>query len=257
MPSVEVLKQRLAREATGRPWLQTAVRYASPAEHEVRWVRRRLAGRFLQGNGVEIGALHMPLALPRGATVRYVDRMDADALKREYTDLAGRPLVDVDVIDDGETLATIADDSVDFVIANHFIEHTEDPIATLRAHARVLHPSGILFMAVPDKRATFDRDRPVTPLEHHIQDAADGPQHSRVTHFEEWARHVEKVPEERVAERARELDAMDYSIHFHVFTPASFTDLLVHARREAGIGLEIEGIVPVRHEFIAVLRRTA
>ena len=55
-----------------------------PDRQEVRRARMRLARRFLHGEGLEIGALHLPLPVPRGARVRYVDRMDRDALVREY-----------------------------------------------------------------------------------------------------------------------------------------------------------------------------
>ena len=38
----------------------------------------------------------------------------------------------VDVVDDGETLATVAGgDRQDFIVANHFLEHTENPIGTI------------------------------------------------------------------------------------------------------------------------------
>jgi SAM-dependent methyltransferase len=251
------VRQRAQALATRDPRLEALAERVSPANRDVRRTRKRLAARFLRGQGIEIGALHLPLELPRGASARYVDRMDTDALRREYPELRTRPLVRVDVVDDGERLTTVPDASVDFVIANHFIEHTEDPIATLRSHARVLRPGGVLFLAVPDKRYTFDRDRPVTPLAHLVRDTADGPEGSRDAHYAEWARHVDHLPEAQVPERAAELRRLGYSIHFHTFTPASFLPLLVHCRREAAIPLEIEGLVPVRHEFIALLRRSA
>jgi SAM-dependent methyltransferase len=159
-------------------------------------------------------------------------------------------LVEVDVIDDGETLATVADASQDFVIANHFIEHTEDPIATLGNHARVLRPDGVLFMGVPDKRYTFDSDRPVTPLEHLIEDHANGPAATRTQHYEEYATLVMREPHKAV-----EMEAAAYSIHFHTFIPASFAALVQHCRDQAGVPLALEALVPAAHEFVAVLRR--
>ena len=45
----------------------------------------------------------------------------------------------VDVVDDAQTLATFPDESVDFVIANHVLEHLEDPIGALE-NVREGHP---------------------------------------------------------------------------------------------------------------------
>src|SRR4051812_24637479 len=180
-------REVLAAQATRRRWVRRAGELASPAQRDVRAARRRLARAYLAGSGLEIGALHLPLPVPRRARVSYVDRMTSDELRHEYPELASYDLVDVDVVDDGQTLATVPDGSVDFVVANHFIEHTEDPIAALANHARVLRPGGVLFLAVPDKRRTFDAARPVTPLEHVVHDHIAGPVGSRRGHYEEWA----------------------------------------------------------------------
>lgn len=120
--------------------------------------RRRLAKEFLRGQGVEVGALNEPLQLPRGASVRYVDRMGVDDLRQEYPELKGLALTPVDVIDDGERLDSVAAESLDFIVANHFIEHTEDPIGTVARHLEKLREGGTQFMAVPDMRHTFDSD---------------------------------------------------------------------------------------------------
>ena len=87
-----------------------------------------IAATFLRGTGIEIGALHEPLIVPRRVTVRYVDRMRSPQLRHQYPELSRADLVDVDIVDDGELLATIPDGSQDFVVANHFIEHCQDPI---------------------------------------------------------------------------------------------------------------------------------
>jgi len=241
----------LEEQAGRRRWLRAAADAASPAQREVRATRRRLARKFLSGSGIEIGALHLPLAVPSRVNVRYVDRMDKPQLREEYPELATLDLVDVDVIDDGETLATFADRSVDFVIANHMIEHTQNPIATIRTHARVLKPGGTLFMAVPDKRYTFDVERPVTTLDHLIADEENGPELSKDAHYEEYARFISQTPGATTEERKQWLLDHDYSIHFHVWTPAAFAELLTYLQPR--IGLRLEALVPVRHEFIAVL----
>src|SRR4051794_4349755 len=185
----------------------------SPDVRRFNATRRELAERYLTGDGIEIGALHRPLVVPRTARVRFVDREDVAALRRHYPELQDLELVTIDIVDDGESLATLADASVDFVIANHFIEHTQSPLATLRSHLRVLRPGGVLYLAVPDKRHTFDVAREVTPLEHVLHDLEEGPEWSREQHFYEWARYVDKAAD--VDAHAAKLMADDYSIHFH------------------------------------------
>jgi predicted SAM-dependent methyltransferase len=224
-----------------------------PRGRRVTATRKELAAKYLDGDGIEVGALHMPLAVPSQASVRYVDRMSAADLRKHYPELERFELVDPDIVDDGETLSTVDDESLDFVIANHFIEHTQDPLTTLGNHLRVLRPGGILYLAVPDKRETFDRDREVTPLEHVALDHRDGAAASREQHYEDWARHVDKAPD--VKARARQLMDEDYSIHFHVWTLEAFRELLEYAQSELRLPFALEELVPNEHEFIAILRK--
>jgi SAM-dependent methyltransferase len=218
--------------------------------------RKRLSERYLRGSGLEIGALHRPLPVAGGVSVTYVDRMDVAALRAHYPELGDLPLVDVGAIDNGETLHGQADASAEFVIANHFIEHSEDPIGTIASHLRVIRPGGILFLAVPDRRRTFDKDREQTPLEHLIRDHHEGPAWSRAMHQREWAELVEKTPAAEVDDRVRWLEENDYSIHFHVWERDRFREMLDFARDVEGLPFVIEKLVHNDHEFIAILRRT-
>lgn len=225
----------------------------SPNARHFNACRRRLAGKYLGGEGIEIGGLHRPLGVPAAASVRYVDRENVDGLRRHYPELGSLPLVPVDIVDDGETLSSLGDASLDFVIANHFIEHTQSPLTTLGNHLRVLRPGGVLYLAVPDKRHTFDLNRDVTPLDHVLRDRKEGPEWSRATHFQEWSRHVDQAAD--VDAHAKKLMAEDCSIHFHVWTLEAFTELLEHARDELRLPFAIAELEPNQHEFIAILRR--
>ena len=117
--------------------------------------RRRRAARWLRGSGIEIGALHNPLEIPAGVSVKYVDRLTVDELRHHYPELAAEPLVEVDLIGDAEHLQALPVGSQDFVIANHLLEHLEDPLRGLAEMTRVLRPGGILYIALPDPRLTF------------------------------------------------------------------------------------------------------
>jgi SAM-dependent methyltransferase len=231
---------------------------ASPAANGqggFREVRRWIAHRYLAGDGLEVGALHQPLEVPPAARVRYVDRMTVEQLRGQYPELAGHDLTPVDILDDGETLSSVDDSSVDFVIANHMLEHCENPIGAIENQLRVLKPDGVLYMAVPDKRFTFDRDRPVTSLEHLVRDYEEGPAWSRDSHFEEWARLMDKVPEEGVAARARQIAETDFSIHFHTWTQEGLLRLLLHCRSELRLPFEVELLQRNASEIIFVLRK--
>jgi predicted SAM-dependent methyltransferase len=226
--------------------------------------RVEFALRYLAGEGLEIGGLNRPLPVPPQAKVRQVDRMSETALGDEYDeDVAGQELARVDVVDDGETLATIDDGSQDFIVANHFLEHTGDPIGTIGNHLAKLKPGGVLFYAVPDKRYSFDFRREPTALEHLVRDHEEGPAVSRREHYDEWGRLVTGTEAERAAptwpakaeEIARTLEAEDYSVHHHVFTEASFLRLLLHCQERFEGGFEIEATCRGGEEIVAVLRK--
>ena len=215
-------------------------------------VREDLARRHLRGAGLEIGALHRPLRVPPGVTVRYVDRLRADELRARYPEYADRWIVEPEVIDDSAVLSTVADHSQDFLIANHVLEHMEDPIGTLETWLRVVRPGGVLFLAVPDKRRSFDGLRATTTLEHLRRDHDEGPAWSRAGHYEEYARLAERVEEATVASRAAELERDGVDIHFHVFT----LDTLVGFLLALDLPFTIEHVELNGLEVLLILRRT-
>ena len=228
----------------------------NPSEIEFHGTRKHIADTYLSGDGIEVGALHSPLVVPEKARVSYVDRLSVTDLRKQYPELANSPLVEVDIIDDGEFLLSIADSSQDFVIANHMIEHCQNPLRTIENHLRVLKPKGILYMAVPDKRYTFDCDRPVTTLEHLVEEYHHGAEAAKLSHFAEWGRLVNKVPEEQIEKHVKHLVEIDYSIHFHVWTQVEFIELLLYCKQKLLPNFEIELIQRNGMEFIVILRKT-
>lgn len=237
-----------------------ATAQAGPAEAPPVYLdaRAEFAARYLRGEGLEVGPLHLPLKMPAHAKPHYVDRMPVERLREEYPELAGWDLTPVDVIDDGERLATIAEGSQDFIVANHFLEHCENPIGTIEIHLGKLKPGGVLFYAVPDKRYTFDFRRPVVTLEHMVADYVQGPEGSRSEHYEEWSRLVlveEAEPEEQTLARARELEGAKYSIHMHAWTQAEFLAMVLECRSRFDEAFDIEAAARQGIEFVVVLRK--
>ena len=126
--------------------------------------RRARLARMLSGGGLEIGALHLPLPVPPHTSVLYSDVLEPEEIDRRFPG-SRHP----DFVSDGEHFPTVANDTFDFVVANHVLEHIGNPIRALKEWHRILRPGGLLFMALPDKRYTFDYMRKRTTLRH-IQD---------------------------------------------------------------------------------------
>lgn len=205
---------------------------------------------------MEIGALHAKVGLPEGTQALYVDKFPADFLRSQYPELAEHEFVEVDIVDDGERLSKVGDESQDFIIANHFVEHCQDPVKAIGNMVRVLKEEGILYISLPDKRYTFDRERPVTPLEHLLSDYSDGPTTSRREHLEEWFRVVQKIEDQTEREEAVETALQsDDHIHYHVWTQAEMLELTVMLQRM--FGLELELVRKHGIEVIIVMRKQA
>ncbi|MDX6443615.1 MAG: hypothetical protein QOH71_689 [Blastocatellia bacterium] len=230
-------------------------RSESRSEEPLNLGRQLAAFRYLKGEGIEIGALHLPLQVPQVAKVKYVDRLSVAELRKQYEELSNLELVNPDIIADGELLETIQDSSQDFVIANHFIEHSQNPLMALTNMFRVLRDEGILYLAIPDKRYTFDVDRPVTTLDHVLTDYAKGPAWSKRDHFEEWVRLVNKTEDSVVQDRMDELLRMDYSIHFHVWTQREMWEMLAALRSKLDVLFDIELFLKNGEECIFILRK--
>jgi SAM-dependent methyltransferase len=217
-------------------------------------LRDDLAQRYLHGEGIEIGALNIPQRVPPDVRVRYVDHASGAELRQIYAHelaLHNWPLVEPDVVDDGERLTKFADASLDFVIANHMLEHAEDPVETLHHFLRVLRPGGILFLTLPDARHTFDGRRPRTTIEHLLRDHREGPEVSRSEHYEQWARIVESVPEDRIAERVERFRAEATRNHFHVWELETFLAFLFALEPPA----DLVRAHQVDHEFAVILSK--
>jgi SAM-dependent methyltransferase len=221
-----------------------------------RKIREYVAQLYLQGEGIEIGALHAPLTLPKGATALYVDRMPLDELRRQYPEVDIGAVTAPDIVTDGERLSNLANDSQDFVVANHFVEHCEDPIAAIQNMLRVVRIGGIVFLSIPDKRFTFDAKRPETELQHLLDDHALGPARSRDAHFAEWSEYVERAGTGEVDRVANELKERNYSIHYHVWTQTELLELLVALQRDFSLPFDVELFAANDIECVVVLRKT-
>lgn len=215
--------------------------------------REVLAGIYLSGNGIEVGALHSPLKVPPQAHVQYVDIKMPEELQKFYVGV--KEIKVADILTDGEKLTGIDDESQDFVIANHFIEHCQNPIGTIQNFLRVLKRKGILFLTIPDKRFTFDVRRPETTFEHLLRDYREGAEWSRFGHHEEAHRLILGITDEKQIRRHMEGMA---DAHYHVWTQIDILEMVVRLRKDLAFDFDLEAFVnnpPL--EAILIIRKGA
>ena len=192
------------------------------AEKVAQWIG---AGKI----GVEVGAGGKPVPglEPRAIQVDCFKTFGADVCDADFYGHAGA--------------LPFHDHSLDYVIASHVLEHVANPVAALVEWYRVVRPGGILYLIVPNRLATFDRGRVLTPVEHMLTDFERGTTACDATHIDDFAFDLDWTlyqpgisPEEisaRRADFARGLHAAvergeDINIHFHTFEPSNLRDLL-------------------------------
>lgn len=126
-----------------------------------------LAHKYCVGKGLEIGgAAHNPFEL-NTLNVDFTDSMEIK-LKKRFV-FVGEKALKVDIVAPGDDIP-LPDESQDFIVSSHVIEHFTNPIKALIEWDRLVRPGGIIFMIVPHKERTFDKQRENTPLEHLIED---------------------------------------------------------------------------------------
>ena len=89
------------------------------------------------------------------------------------------------IIADASDLSKIEDCSYDILLNSHVIEHIANPIKALNDWKRVIKDNGILVIVVPHKDGTYDHKRPVTKLDHLIEDFNTNISENDTTHFDE------------------------------------------------------------------------
>ena len=112
-------------------------------------------------SGIEYGPLHrVVMTREMCPGVRYVDYKPREQLMAHY---AHDPAVDVslipeiDIVTGGRQITEfVPEESIDFAIASHVMEHVPDVIGWLEANLRLLRPGGRIALAFPDRRFCFD-----------------------------------------------------------------------------------------------------
>ncbi len=222
-----------------------------------------LAQRYIKGRGIEIGPTYLPVKLPKAAKVKYLDEAPLEELYKRYPELKKLDMAPIHIVDNAEKLSKIKNRSLDFIIANHFLEHTLDPIGTIINMHNKLRNRGVLFFAIPDKRYTFDIKRPITPYKHLLDEHHAPTQEMKYRHFLEVSEYLGGLKgnlktakgRQRVKKRADELFENNFSIHYHVWTRPGLIEFFYNTIDRYELPLEIVAVLDNNPEAIFVLRK--
>lgn len=232
------------------------------------------------GRVLEIGAFDNPtFRREAGDHVRYLDYFSAEELRAAHAGNARRDLaatVAVDYVVKSNDFAAAVEGPYDLVVANHVIEHIPDPVHWFAQLAGLLAEGGRIFLAVPDRRYTFDyfrRESNALQMLRAHRDRLDRPDpwqlaehlyyHQRVDLAALWAgqRPAPFAPRFSLAEALRRAEARagEYvDCHCWVFTPPSFRAVIRDLRSAGAIDLAVEHLEGPRqgtNEFWTLLRR--
>src|SRR5215471_17380815 len=119
---------------------------------------------------IEIGPSYNPIApKAKGWNTKTIDVARKSELIEKYRDHQGVDLACIEDVDfiwqDGPVHAAVPPalhGTFEAFIASHVIEHSPDFIDFLDSAARLLTPTGIVILVIPDKRWCFDYFRPLT-----------------------------------------------------------------------------------------------
>ena len=120
------------------------------------------------GLGLEIGGGYGPIAAGvAGLDVRTLDHLPTEELIAKYRDMGvdTSKVVPVDYVWSGERYRDLVGETrFDWIVASHVIEHVPDLVGFINQCGEILAPGGMLALAIPDRRYTFDYYRPETGL---------------------------------------------------------------------------------------------
>lgn len=219
-------------------------------------IREILSALFVKGSGIEIGAFHSPWPLAGApAKVLYVDNKDETLLRKAHPDLPPETkIVPIDRFDNGVSLSTFPDDSLDFILASHFLEHTPCILTTINTHLQKLSPGGLAIYAVPNRDNPIDKNRKtVFDAAHLIRDLR-GP--DVIAHHDEYLRDVDGITDggERVR-IAKERLNQGLDIHYHCFTAHQWLSVVLGTAQAWFEDFTVEFFLDAQGETFFVLRK--
>jgi SAM-dependent methyltransferase len=164
----------------------------------------------LNGYGIEFGAATSPCTVPDSCNVEYADFFHKDEGCNNAYD---GDFVPVKFFTSLDEMSGISNDSLDFLISSHVIEHVPRTLLALERCFNRLKKGGILFMAIPHMNYTFDMLRPLTKIEHFIEDYNNYVRERDLLHivdYVEYTREYERKKLQRKIDHVDVFPLLDY-----------------------------------------------
>jgi SAM-dependent methyltransferase len=148
----------------------------------------------------------------------------------------------------------IMDQTYDFVLSSHNLEHIANPVKALREWMRVIKPGGAIIAILPNYRRTFDHRRQPTRVDHMLEDYESGASESDLTHLQEILKLHDLSKDSGVGSldqfHQRSLRNFENrALHHHVFDENNSRALF------QTVGLSVEIVELVKPHHIVTLSR--
>lgn len=185
---------------------------------------RALFYSSLAGAGIEFGAACSPSPIPLGCCVKYADKfLDTEGCK---TLMKNKEMVTVDFYTDLSEMKGIKNNSLNFIIHNHVMEHSNNPILSMHNSYNKLKKGGRLMFIIPNKHRTFDKFRHLTSLRHIAKDYYRPNVFRDVFHVIDFNLLTGNFNLKRVKNDLKKLRNGELDLHWHVYDEKSFLKLM-------------------------------
>ena len=237
--------------------------------------------------GIEVAPYHSPLAPKRdGFNCLTLDIFNYEQLlENARKDPNVRDKIDniqpVDIVASATNIdAAVMDrdelETYDYIVSSHNFEHLPNPIKFLKACGRVLKKNGLLSMAIPNKRFTFDIARPLssfadfyrafhenyerpdpwTIFDFQSSFANDVPISTKTNGTPVYANSLTTTFNELIDRLSNNADQSYQDAHCWVFTPESFMSIILNCMILRLTPLSLTHVEDAGFEFYAHFRNT-
>jgi SAM-dependent methyltransferase len=222
---------------------------------KMRFLEMRKKGYLLlKGKGIEIGAFEHPSIIPNATKLITCDRLTLENAQKLFPEvncsLMNEPNIILDIDTDG--LRIFPNESIDFVVLNHVIEHLVNPIKAVKEIFRSLKPNGHFAVSAPDKNYTFDKERPLTRFDDLLQEYYKNTTEAPLQKYYPLIQYIHKdllhAPNQIIEEKLTYFK--DRREHLNIWTADSFKSFLLDSFQLLEITAKCTfEVLPAQNEF--------